>query len=82
MNGLFSAAPCASSIRLLAGAHLLLLVQSVLVLWSAPLTGAGKVLVWLTLLIGIAAFLCAVRGEAAGRQPWWKARSKERRRGR
>jgi hypothetical protein len=74
MNGIFSGAPCSASIRLLVGSHLLLLVQSALVLWSAPLTGAGQVLVWLALLIGIAAFLCAVRGEAGGRQPWWKER--------
>ena len=45
MNGIFSAAPCQSSIRLLVGTHLILLVQAFLLIWSglfiyltAPLT--------------------------------------------
>jgi hypothetical protein len=78
MNGIFSGSPCQSSIRLLVGTHLLLMVQSGLVMWSAPDLGGNQVLIWLTLALGLSALICAVRGESA-EQPlnWW-----ERRRGR
>lgn len=78
MNGIFSTSPCPSSIRLLVGTHLLLIVQSSLVLWSAPDLGGNQALIWLTLLLGITALICAVRGEStAPAVPW-----RERRRGR
>lgn len=64
MNGIFSGKPCQSAIRLIVGTHLLLLVQSSLVLWSAPDLGGNQALVWLTLVLGFSAFICAVRGEA------------------
>ena len=78
MNGIFSGAPCPSSIRLLVGTHLLLILQSSLVLWSAPDLGGSQALIWLTLFLGVTAFICAVCGESrtpAG--PW-----REHRRGR
>jgi cytochrome bd-type quinol oxidase subunit 1 len=78
MNGIFSGSPCSASIRLMVGTHLLLLVQSALVLWSAPDLGGNQPLVWLTLLLGLGAFVCAVRGEVDGRQPWWKGRRRGR----
>lgn len=78
MNGIFSASPCPSSIRLLIGTHLLLIVQSGLVLWSAPDLGGNQALIWLTLALGLPAFLCAAWGESRTPPvPWW-----ERRRGR
>ena len=60
MNGIFSGAPCPSSIRLLVGTHLLLILQSSLVLWSAPDLGGSQALIWLTLFLGVTAFICAV----------------------
>lgn len=78
MNGIFSSAPCQSSVRLLVGTHLLLVLQSGLLLWSAPDLGGNQSLIWLTLLLGLAAFICAVRGEGTERLPYWR----ERRRGR
>jgi hypothetical protein len=78
VNGIFSGSPCSASIRLLVGSHLLLIIQSGLILWSAPPPAMGRLLVWLTLLIGIGAFVCAVRGESAERQPWWKERHRGR----
>ncbi|MGC4250442.1 MAG: hypothetical protein QM605_02960 [Sphingobium sp.] len=45
MNGIFSGSPCPSSIRLLVGTHLLLIVQSSLVLWSAPDLGGNQALI-------------------------------------
>ena len=78
MNGIFSGTPCPSSIRLLVGTPLLLIVQSSLVLWSAPDLGGNQALIWLTLLLGVTAFICAVRGESAAPAAPWR----ERRRGR
>lgn len=63
MNGIFSGTPCQSAIRLMVGTHLLLLVQSSLVLWSSPDLGGNQALIWLTLVLGFTAFICAVRGE-------------------
>ncbi|MCG2841311.1 hypothetical protein L6Q21_09990 [Sandaracinobacter sp. RS1-74] len=75
MNGIFSAVPCQSSIRLLVGTHLLLLVQSSLLLWSAPDLGGNQALVWLTLVLGISAFICAVRGDDGDKRPdYWRRR--------
>ena len=78
MNGIFSGAPCPSSIRLLVGTHLLMILQSSLVLWSAPDLGGSQALVWLTLFLGVTAFICAVCGESRTPAVPWR----ERRRGR
>lgn len=78
MNGIFSGAPCPSSIRLLVGTHLLLILQSSLVLWSAPDLGGSQALIWLTLFLGGTAFICAVCGESRTPAVSWR----ERRRGR
>jgi hypothetical protein len=75
MNGIFTRRPCQSSIRLLVGTHLLLLVQSSLVLWSAPDLGASQVLIWLTLMLGLAGLICAVFGESPddnGQRNHWR----------
>lgn len=53
MNGIFSSTPCQSSIRLLVGTHLLLLVQAALVIWSASAPGAMQVLVILVFVLGL-----------------------------
>jgi hypothetical protein len=78
MNGIFSGAPCPSSIRLLVGTHLLLILQSSLVLRSAPDLGGSQALIWLTLFLGVTAFICAVCGESRTPAVPWR----ERRRGR
>lgn len=74
MNGICSSKPCQSSIRLMVGTHLLLLVQSSLVLWSSPDLGGNQVLIWMTLVLGVSAFICAVRGEGPEdeRQNRWR----------
>lgn len=75
MNGIFSATPCQSSIRLLVGTHLLLLVQSALVIWSASVPGEMHALVILVFVLGFAAFICALRGEdGRDRTDWWRHR--------
>lgn len=75
MNGIFSAHPCQSSIRLLVGTHLLLLVQAALVLWSVPIDSVMQALVLLIFVLGIAAFICAVRGlDDDERHDWWRRR--------
>ena len=75
MNGIFSNAPCPSSIRLLVGTHMLLLVQAGLVLWSAPVPGEMQALVLLVFVIGLSAFICAVRGDSGeDRRDWWRRR--------
>lgn len=74
MNGIFSTSPCPSSIRLLVGTHLLLIVQSGLVLWSAPDLGGNQALIWLTLVLGLSAFICAVCGESSTPPVPWRER--------
>ncbi|WP_298673216.1 hypothetical protein [uncultured Sphingomonas sp.] len=77
MNGIFSRQPCQSSIRLLVGTHLLLLVQSTLVLRGAPDLGASQMVIWLTLVPGVSAFICAVLGETSqpGSDYHWRRRN-------
>lgn len=75
MNGIFSATPCQSSIRLLVGTHLLLLVQAALVIWSASVPGEMQALVILVFVLGLAAFICALRGDnGEDRKDWWRRR--------
>lgn len=78
MNGIFSAAPCQSSIRLLVGTQMLMLVQAFLLIWSAADLGGNRPLVWLALLAGTTGLGCAVWGESRNPPPSWR----ERRRGR
>lgn len=74
MNGIFSTSPCPSSIRLLVGTHLLLIVQSSLVLWSAPDLGGNRALIWVTLVLGLSAFICAACGESRTPPVPWRER--------
>ena len=78
MNGVFSNAPCQSSIRLMVGTHLLLLVQAALVFWARPGDTEIRVLVFLAFVLGLAGFICAVCGESSAPRVHWR----ERRRGR
>lgn len=78
MNGIFSNAPCQSSIRLLVGTHLILLVQASLVFWARPEDGQIRGLVLLAFIVGFSGFLCAVWGESREPPRHWR----ERRRGR
>ena len=78
MNGIFSASPCPSSIRLLVGTHLLMILQSGLVLWSAPDLGGNQALIWLTLVLGISAFIFAVCGESRTPPVQWRERRRRR----
>ena len=78
MNGIFSQAPCQSSIRLLIGTHILLLVQAALVFWARPGDGQVRGLVILAFIVGMSGFICAVRGESRAPRLSWR----DRRRGR
>lgn len=78
MNGIFSSAPCQSSIRLLVGTHLLLLVQAGIVIWAWPAAGDIRGLVLLAFVLGMSGFICAVCGESREPRASWR----ERRRGR
>lgn len=73
MRGLLSATPGPSAIRLIFGTHILLLIQAVLVLWSAPtLDPVLRTLVGVILAIAIPAFCTAVHGLADDdRANWW-----------
>lgn len=78
MNGIFSPAPCQSSIRVLVGTHLMLLVQAFLLIWSGFDLDGTRPLIWLALLVGTTGLCCAVWGESPNPPPSWR----ERRRGR
>lgn len=69
-----SSTPAQAPIRLLVGTHLLLIVQAVLVLRSAPaLDGTLRAIVVLTVVIGLAAFIAAICGERdAPATDWWR----------
>jgi hypothetical protein len=64
MRGIFSSAPAPSSVRLLVGNQMLLLVQAGLVLSgrSAP-HGPASTLLLLTIVISLAALITAILGE-------------------
>lgn len=76
MRGILSAAPGPSAIRLLVGAYLLLLIQTGLVLWSAPsIAPALRVLVALVLVIAVSALCAAIHGLSdQNRKDWWRRR--------
>ncbi len=79
MRGLLSEAPTPGAIRLLVGAHLMLIVQSILVLRTAVAVPTMlKLIVMATCLLALVAFALAVLGEprADGRD----ARARWRRR--
>ncbi|MGA1809356.1 hypothetical protein VHN57_10265 [Sphingobium sp. WW5] len=78
MNGIFSSAPCQSSIRLVVGTQLLLLVQAGIIIWARPAANDIRGLVLLAFALGLAGFIAAVCGESSAPRVHWR----ERRRGR
>lgn len=76
MNGLLSSTPSPTSIRVLVGTHLLLLVQAALVFQTADvLPPALQAMVVTSGIIGVAGLVAAIRGEAATEgTPWWRRR--------
>jgi len=63
MRGTLSAAPGPSAVRLIGGAHLLLLIQAALVLWSAPSRDAAlRALVALVFIMALVGLAAAVHG--------------------
>ncbi|MFM5929824.1 MAG: hypothetical protein ACKOPQ_02840 [Novosphingobium sp.] len=72
MRGILSAAPGPSAIRVLVGTHLLLLIQAVLVAWSAAeIEWPLRVLVGLVAGVALAGFGFALRGPAGDDRPFW-----------
>lgn len=70
MRGILSSAPAPSAIRLLVGSQVLLLIQAVLVLRSLPnLASMFGILLLLLAIVGIAALISAVIGEARAPMP-------------
>lgn len=64
MRGILSNTPTPSAIRLLVGSHLLLLIQSWLVLRSSqPLDTMLAALVLMLAVVGVAALIAAIAGE-------------------
>lgn len=76
MTGILSSTPAHGPVRLLVGAHLLLLVQTVLVFQaSAQLPTALRLFLGVSGLLGMAALIVAVRGERQDQgKPWWAKR--------
>jgi len=66
MRGALSSTPAPSAVRLLVGSQLLLLIQVGLVLASRPPLNPSLSMIVLTFgLVGLAALICAIRGEPA-----------------
>lgn len=76
MRGILSHSPDQPAVRLLVGAHLLMLVQSLLVLLTLDdADGMLRTIIAGSALLGLTAFAAAVHGGAAeASQPWWRTR--------
>lgn len=76
MTGILSSSPAHGPIRLLVGTHLLLLIQTVLVLQASdPLPTSLRLFLCVTGVLGLAALIAAVRGERKDEgRPWWTKR--------
>jgi hypothetical protein len=76
MRGIFSSSPSQSAIRILIGTHLLLLVQSGLVLWSdTDIDVMLRAIVAGSAILGLTAFFAAVHGGSGEeRRVWTPAR--------
>ncbi len=76
MSGILSSSPAHGPVRLLLGTHLLLLIQTVLVLQASdPLPTSLRLFLCVTGVLGIAALIVAVRGERQDEgRPWWAKR--------
>lgn len=75
MRGLFSPAPGQPAIRVMVGAHLLLLVQSWLVFSSGDgVAGMLRVMVGMTATLGLLAFAFAVHGGTGEDDEVWPPR--------
>lgn len=76
MTGILSSSPAHGPIRLLVGTHLLLLIQTVLVLQASdPLPTSLRLFLGVTGVLGLAALIVAVRGERDDEgKPWWAKR--------
>lgn len=78
MRGLLSNAPAPGAIRLLVGTHLMLIVQSILVLRAAAVPLMLRLIVITTCLVALVGFALAVLGErrddGRGAREWWRRR--------
>ncbi|QNG48537.1 hypothetical protein [Sphingobium yanoikuyae] len=76
MNGILSSTPAHGPVRLLVGSHLLLLIQTVLMLQASdPLPTSLRLFLGVTGMLGLAALIVAVRGEQEDEgKPWWAKR--------
>ncbi|MDF0491117.1 hypothetical protein PX699_22620 [Sphingobium sp. H39-3-25] len=74
MNGLISAKPSQTAIRLAFGGFLLLLVQSLLLLLVPGLDGSVRLLVWVLTPIALVAFVAALVGLPDPPAEHWRRR--------
>ena len=76
MSGILTSPPAHGPVRLLLGTHLLLLIQTVLVLQASdPLPTSLRLFLGVTGVLGLAALIVAVRGERDDEgKPWWAKR--------
>jgi hypothetical protein len=76
MTGILSCAPARGPIRLLVGTHLLLLIETVMVLQaSGPLPTSLRLFLGVSGILGLTALIAAVRGERRDQgKPWWAKR--------
>jgi len=79
MRGIFSGAPGQSAIRLVVGTHLLMLVQS----WLVLTTGEGldimlRILVGGTAIIALVGFLAAIHGGSDADRRVWSSRDRRK----
>jgi hypothetical protein len=80
MRGIFSGAPGQSAIRLVVGTHLLMLVQSWLVLTSGHgLNIMLRILVGGTAIIALVAFIAAIHGGSDSDGRVWSPRDRRAR---
>ncbi|BBF70652.1 MULTISPECIES: hypothetical protein [Sphingomonadales] len=76
MSGILTSSPAHGPVRLLLGTHLLLLIQTMLVLQASDsLPISLRLFICVTGVLGLAALIVAVCGELDDEgRPWWAKR--------
>ena len=75
MNGIFSTRPCQTAIRLMIGAHLLLIMEAGLLAWSTSIIDMPlRLILGGTAMLALFAFASAVHGGSGGDGEVWRPR--------
>lgn len=75
MNGIFSPRPCQTAIRLMIGAHLLLIIEAGLLAWSTSIIDMPlRLILGGTAMLALFAFASAVHGGSGGDGEVWRPR--------